>query len=116
MPNFQPDICTFGDMTGYGAFDVGHAREHLQFIQIASSLTPPVLLPNANLLNLLTSGNARKAQLEAHNDAHTLLSQMAGITNIDFSQVDLDKQDDFYSWIGYHQTTHQQLRQFFGIV
>jgi hypothetical protein len=44
------------------------------------------------------------------------LSSIAGITSVDFTQFDLSKQDDFYNFLGYHQTTHQQLRQFFGIV
>lgn len=117
MPNFAPDIVTFRDPAGYGAWDDGHAREHMQFVAFAAQLNPPVLLPDPDLLSFLnTSGEARRAQLEAHQTAHTLLSALTGITAIDFSEGDLDRQDDFYNWLSYHQTTHQQLRQFFGIV
>lgn len=116
MPNFQPDICTFRDTPGYGAWDIGHDREHLQFVQMATALTPRVILPMPDLLNLLTAGQTRKAQLEAHQSAHTLLSALTGTTAVDFTQFDLDNPDDFYNFLGYHQTTHQQLRQFFGIV
>ena len=116
MPNFQPDTCTFQDIIGMGAWDIGHDREHLQFVQMASAMTPPIVLPAYDLLNVLTSHQTQRAQLEAHQSAHSLLSQIAGITSLDFTQFDLTKQDDFYNFLGYHQTSHQQLRQFFGIV
>lgn len=115
MPQFSPDIATFGDVTGYGAFDIGHAREHEQFVTTLAAQTPPIIIANYDLLNFLTSGGSQKAQLEAHQEAHTLLSQATGITAVDFTQFDLNNQDDFYNFLGYHQTTHQQLRQFFGI-
>ena len=113
--NFQPDICTFKDPVGYGAFDVGHDREHLQFVQMAASRTPPIVLPAYDFLSILTAGRTQQAQLESHQSVHDLLSDIAGITAVDFSQFDLTKQDDFYNFLGYHQTTHQQLRAFFGI-
>lgn len=115
MPNFQPDTCTFRDTIGYGAFDIGHAREHLQFVQLAAGFSPAVVLPEPDLLNFLTSGTTQRAQLEAHQEIHALLSNLTGITSVDFSQFDLSKQDDFYNFLGYHQTTHQQLRQFFRV-
>ena len=116
MPNFQPDTCTFQDFIGYGAWDIGHDREHLQFVQIAAGMSPSIVLPAYDLLNVLTSRHTQRAQLEAHQASHELLSTIAGITTVDFTQFDLSKQDDFYNFLGYHQTTHQQLRQFFGIV
>src|SRR5215472_1750185 len=116
MPNFQPDICTFQDLTGYGAWDIGHDREHLQFVQVASAMSPAIVLPDYNLLNVLVSEHTQKAQLLAHQSIHDLLSSIAGITAVDFSDFDLTKQDDFYNFLGYHQATHAQLRQFFGIV
>lgn len=115
MPNFQPDICTFRDTVGYGAFDIGHDREHLQFVQLAAAMTPSVILPMPDFLNFLTSGTTQKAQMTQHQIIHDLLSNLAGITAVDFSEFDLSKQDDFYNFLGFHQTTHQQLRQFFGI-
>jgi len=115
MPNFQPDICTYQDLVGYGAWDIGHDREHLQFVQMASQMTPPIVLPAYDFLNILNARDTQRKQLEVHQSAHDLLSSIAGITAVDFSGFDLTKQDDFYNFLGYHQTTHQQLRQFFGI-
>ena len=116
MPQFQPDIATFGDLAGYGMFDVGHYREHIQFVQVLAAMTPPVILANYDLASLLTAGSARKAQIEAHSDAHQELRQLAGITGIDLTEVDFDKQDDFYVWLGAHATEHSQIRQFLGII
>lgn len=116
MPQFQPDQCTFGDAIGYGAWDIGHMREHEQFVQVLSQRTPPVVMANYDFLSLLTAGGSRRAQLEQHQTAHNLLNQITGTTSIDFSEVDLNSQDDFYAWLGYHSTTHAQIRQFLGIV
>ena len=114
--NFQPDICTFRDFVGMGAWDVGHAREHIQFVQVAAAMSPAVVLPAYDFLNVLTSHGTQRAQLESHQAVHDLLSNLSGITAVDFTGFDLSKQDDFYNFLGYHQTTHAQLRQFFGIV
>jgi hypothetical protein len=115
MPNFQPDICTFQDKIGYGAWDIGHDREHLQFVQVAAAMSPAIVLPAYDFLNILNSGRTQNNQLESHQTVHDMLSQIAGITAVSFTGFDLSKQDDFYNFLGYHQTTHAQLRQFFGI-
>jgi hypothetical protein len=115
MPNFSPDQVTFSDLPGYGGWDIGHHREHLQFVQVLSGLTPAVVIPDYDFLSFLTAGPTRKAQLEAHQEAHQLLAQAIGVTTLDFSQFNIDSQDDFYSFLGYHSSTHQQIRQALGI-
>lgn len=116
MPQFSPDQVTFGDPTGYGAWDLGHAREHLQFVQSLAALTPPVLLANYDFLSLLNAGAARKSQIETHAQAHTLLGQIVGVTSSDFGGYNLDSPDDFATFLGAHATTHAQIRQALGIV
>lgn len=115
MPQFQPDQCTFGDLSGYGAWDIGHGREHGQFVQALAGLTPPVLLADYDLLSLLTAGQARRSMVQSHAQAHDLLRSALGITGIDLSQVNLDDQGDFYNWTGYHATEHAQIRQALGL-
>lgn len=115
MPQFSPDIASFGDSAGYGAFDVGHHREHLQFVQILSQQTPPIVIPDYDLLSFLTAGQNRRSMLESHMEAHAVLRQISSVQGVDLTQVNLDDQNDFYTWIGNHQTEHQQLRQFFGV-
>ncbi len=115
MPQFAPDLASFNDLPGYGAFDVGHYREHLQFVQVLSQQTPAIVIPNFDFLALLTAGQARRSVLDSHQNAHALLRQITGVQGVDLSQVDLDKQDEFNNWLGYHQTEHAQIRQVLGI-
>lgn len=116
MPQFQPDIVTFNDLPGYGAWDTGHAREHLQFVQVLAQQTPPVLIPNFDLLSFLTAGQARRSMLQSHMNSHALLRQITAVSGIDLAQVNLDDNGDFDNWLGAHQSEHAQIRQALGIV
>lgn len=116
MPQFSPDLVTFKDFPGYGYWDTGHHREHQQFVTVLAGQTPAILLDNFDFLQMLTSGNARKQILESHQVAHQLLSQAIGTTAVDFTGFDLDNDQDFYSFLGYHSQTHAQIRASLGIV
>lgn len=115
MPQFAPDQVDFGDLPGYGAFDVGHHREHLQFVQTLAMLPSPILIPDFDFLQFLTAGQVRQSQVVTHYQAHLMLRQSANVQGVDLSQFNLDKSDDFYSWIGYHSTEHSLIRQALGI-
>jgi hypothetical protein len=116
MINFQPDTCTFSDQTGYGMWDDGHAREHTQFVTSLGAKSPAVLISDYNLLSFLSAPkSARSAMLQSHYDAHKLLREQASITGVDLSAVDLDKEEDFYLWLGWHAAEHQQIRDYLGI-
>lgn len=116
MPNFLPDIASFGDIAGYGAWDVGHAREHLQFVQVLAQQNPPVVLPDYDFGVFLSAGQAIRSMLDSHQTVHALLRQITGVSGIDLSQGDLTKEADFYNWTGYHQQEHSQIRQVLGII
>lgn len=115
MPNFSPDQCTFKDVPGYGQWDTGHYREHLQFVQVLAAQTPAILISNYDFSSMLNSAEARKSITVTHQAAHDLLGQILGITSTDFTEYDLDNSDDFYSFLSYHSTTHAQIRQALGI-
>jgi hypothetical protein len=116
MPQFQPDQVTFNDIAGLGMWDDGHFREHQQFVQVLAQRTPPILLDNYDFLQMLTSGNARASITETHSKAHEQLRQITGVAGTDYSGYDLSKQDDFYSFTGYHSTEHAAIRAVLGIV
>lgn len=116
MPNFAPDQVTFQDIPGYGQWDTGHWREHIQFVQVLAAASPAILLPDRDFSVLLTGGSARGSNLESHQSIHEILADITGITQVDFSEFNLDQSGDFYSFLSYHATTHQQLRQALGIV
>jgi len=115
MPQFQPDQATFGDIAGYGAFDIGHAREHIQFVTTLQQQSPAVLIPDFDFLSFLTAGNARKSIVQSHAQAHQLLRSALGISGSDLSAVNLDDQGSFYDWLGSHATEHATIRQQLGI-
>ena len=115
MPQFSPDQVAFGDFPGYGAWDVGHAREHLQFVQVLAGQSPPFNMPDYNMLVFLGAGNARPSIVQSHSDAHRILHAQLGITAVDLSAVNLDEPNSFYDWTGLHATYHAQIRQILGI-
>ena len=115
MPQFQPTNVSFGDPVGYGAWDVGHHREHEQFVQALALATPRFLLPNFDFLSFLTSGPYIKSIVQSHAQAHTLLRQALNITGTDLSAVDLENADDLSNWTGIHGTEHAIMRQRLGI-
>lgn len=116
MPQFSPDQVSFGDLAGYGSWETGHYREHLQFVQVLAGMTPAVLIPDRDLFPFLTAGQARKSQIESHAAIHALLRAVTGVQGTDLSAVDLDDGTDFNNWLGYHSSEHSQIRQALGIV
>ena len=115
MPQFSPDIVTFGDRVGMGYWDNSHYREHQQFAQVLAQQVPAVLIPDYDFLNMLTGGDAQRSIVESHNQVHTLLRQITGVGGTDYSQYNLSQQGDFYNFTGYHATEHAAIRQALGI-
>jgi hypothetical protein len=115
MPQFAPDQVAFKDLPGYGAYDVGHAREHIQFANVLAAATHPTVLPVYDFQQFLTAGSARRSIVQSHYQTHLLLRGALGITGVDLSEFNLDSQDDFYSFLGYHSSEHALIRQALGI-
>lgn len=115
MPQFSPDQVTFKDGPGYGAWDDSHYREHLQFVQILAGQTPAVLLPDYDFIQMLTAGGSRGSIFTTHAAAHVQLRQATGVAGVDYTEFNLDQEDDFYNFTGYHATEHAALRAALGI-
>jgi hypothetical protein len=115
MPNFQPTEVQFGDVAGYGAWDIGHGREHIAFVQALAAQSPSILLPDPDLLALLSSGPTLMAQMLTHQTIHSLLRGYTGVAGVDYSEFKLDQQEDFYSFLSYHETEHAALRAALGM-
>jgi hypothetical protein len=115
MPQFSPDQVTFGDMPGYGVWDDSHFREHLQFVQALAQQSPPTILPDFDLLRMLTAGPARQSAIQSHQSAHDLLNQALGLTAVDLAEFNFDDENDFYNFLGYNSQNHAAIRTALGI-
>lgn len=115
MPLFAPDICLPRDPTGFGRWRAGHALEHQQFIPLAAALSPPVTVPDYDLMFWNDSPAVVRLWLEAHQRVHATLDEASNATNIDFSQVDLTRDDQWFIWMDDHATAHEGYRSFFGL-
>jgi hypothetical protein len=116
MPQFAPDQCAFKDIAGYGAYDTAHAREHLQFVQTYTLLASEIPIPAYDFQQFLTGGQARQSIMLSHYQTHLLLRAPFGIEGVDLTAFNLDSEDDFYSFLGYHSQEHILIRQQLGII
>lgn len=115
MPQFQPDQVSFQDVAGYGDWDIGHAREHIQFVQVLAAQSPTIAINDYNMLSFLTAGSAVQSIVQSHSDVHNQLRAALGITGVDLSVLNLRDEGSFYDWLQYHSTEHAQIRQSLGI-
>jgi hypothetical protein len=115
MPQFAPDQCEFGDVPGYGIFDIAHWREHIQFVTMFAAQSPQMLIPNPDFGAILSGGGIMRESLDQHQVVHNLLRQATGVSGVDFTDFDLTQQTDFYSFLGYHAQEHAQIRQVLGL-
>lgn len=114
MPQFYPTDVTFKDESGYGSWDDSHYRGHLQYVQLLAARTPPVLIPDYNFLEMLTSG--RQDGYDSHQEAHELLRQVLNVTGVDLSEFKMDSEQDFYSFLAYHDADHAAFNRALGVV
>lgn len=117
MPQFAPDQCEFGDRAGYGIFDIGNWREHIQLVLLFQAQTPSIIIPNPDFGAILSGGPSNlRGGLDQHQTVHSLLRQFTGVAGVDYTDFDLSQETDFYSFISYHAQEHAQIRQILGIM
>lgn len=114
MPQFAPDLVEFGDQPGYGAWSIGHGREHIQFVQMLGALSTPIEIPDHPLLSFLTEPSADMIGL--HSTVHDLLRSATGVTGIDLGELDLRSGQGFQDWLNFHRQEHAQIRAVLGMV
>lgn len=111
--NFQPDICLPKDPEGFGRWLDGHAFEHNVIQQKLLALNFTV--PQYNLLFWDDKPSVVQSWLQSHGNVHQQIDQVLNITSIDFSQVDLSKEDEWFSWMDDHASEHQNIRDILGM-
>ena len=116
MINFQPDICLPSDPAGFGHWLVGHALEHDVINQKLLQINRPVSVPSFNLLFWDDKPSIVQSWLQAHETAHQIIDGALNITSVDFSQVDLTDNDQWFEWMEDHANEHSIIRQILGII
>lgn len=53
--------------------------------------------------------------LQTHQFIHDALDQALNVTGVDFSQVNLKDENEFFVWLDDHRFTHATYRQILGI-
>ena len=116
MPSeFVPPIYLFGDRAGQGRWEISHYRQHLRYINVLASRSPPVIIGYHNLLRLGDTKLTRRVWLNDHENVHAQLRSLANVTGIDLSVVDLDDPHEFSIWLDAHATEHGLIDQGLGL-
>jgi hypothetical protein len=109
------DQFLFGDDAGFGQWRQEHWLEHIQFVQIAQAQTTPILIPDYDLTSWQNTRSFARNWLVTHESLHEDLRNITGVSGINLADVDLSKEDEFYTWLDAHADEHAQLRTAFGI-
>lgn len=105
-------IVKFGDAESLGEFLFENGVQHYLFWEqlTDSGVTyPKYPITDADINNL-------DDWLLAHQEEHQALSSYLNLSNpFNMLDVDFNKEQDFYDWLGTHLTIHQQIAQALGL-
>lgn len=102
----------FGDKDGLEEFLFENGQQHKLFYEVLMDkgiITPLYPIFNADTANL-------DDWLFVHNEMHVNLANLLNLDN-PFQLLDSDwrVEEDFYDWIGVHQTIHEQIAKQLGV-
>ena len=102
----------FGDKDGLGTFLFENAVQHRLFYE--------VLADKGLLVQQYPIADADPANLDdwlfVHNQEHEALATQLNLDNpFQLLDADWNVEDDFYDWLGVHQTIHQQIAAALGV-
>lgn len=115
LTEFLPNTYLIGDRAGRGRWEIGHYREHVNFLLAFVQQTPSITIPDYPLLRIGESPNEQKFWKNAHQEIHEAIRGYLGIDGIDLSEVDLNKPDSLYSWFTDHNAEHALILQALGL-
>ena len=102
----------FGDRDGLGEMLFENGVQHLLFYEILADrgiLIPKYPITDADTANL-------DDWLFVHNQEHESLASILNLDNpFQLLNADWNVEEDFYDWIGVHQTIHQQIAAALGV-
>lgn len=114
---FQVSQVEFGDIVGLGAWQVGHARQHLRYLAALAARSPPVILADIPLLRIGEDKEEIRTWFQDHYfNVHLPLRLYAGVSGgSDFSFVDLSSPEAFYDFLDVHFIEHTLLDAALGV-
>lgn len=115
MTEFNPTVFLWGDRAGQGRWEMGHYRQHVNYVTHLSNLIIPVLIPDHPLMTIGQNRLEQKIWLEDHAATHDQLRIQANVTGIDLSEVDFQNEHEFTVWLDAHATEHALIDAAFGI-
>lgn len=108
--DFQPDTVLPKDPVGFGQWRNGHYREHLQLRQICFTLSPPVDIPDYDILSWRDEPQFVQEWLVSHEALHVQLRAVCNVTGTDLSLVDFSDDEQWFEWMDAHALEHQIFR------
>lgn len=116
MPIFFHDIVLPRDPAGFSIWLQEHYLEHVQFVQILQGMTPPFFVPDYNFALWSVDKESASAWLQSHQTAHQALRNFTNVGGVDLADVDLSKDDQWFSWMDDHADEHSTIRLALGIL
>ena len=105
-------IVKFGDAESLGEFLFENGVQHYLFWETLADqgfTYPKYPITDADINNL-------DDWLLAHQEEHQALAAYLGLSNpFNMLDVDFNKEQDFYGWLGTHLTIHEQIAQTLGL-
>lgn len=115
MTEFVPDVFVWGDRAGQGRWEVGHYRQHENYVTFLARLFIPILIPTHPMLSIGATKLEQKLWLEDHAAAHEQLRIEANVTGVDLASVDFEDVKQFQSWLDDHAREHHLIDVAFGL-
>jgi hypothetical protein len=84
-------------------------------VQIAQAQATPILIPDYDLTSWNNSKSFARIWLVTHESVHEQLRSITGVSGINLADVNLDNEEEFYTWLDAHRNEHALLRRAFGI-
>lgn len=116
MPIFFHDTVLPRDPAGFSIWLQEHYLEHVQFVQLFQSQTPVIFIPDYNYALWGYDPKTTSSWLEAHQTTHQSLRDHTGVAGIDLADVDLSKDDEWFTWMDSHAAEHSDLRLALGLL
>lgn len=115
MALFFHDVVLKGDVPGLGVWLNEHYQEHLLFARTGLAQATPVFVPDYNIALWSDIKHIRTQWLDAHQKIHDVLRTWTGVSGVDLSNVDLDKEEQWYIWMDTHAAEHKAIRGALGL-